>query len=191
MMSNGGPDSSELSPIALLLIPKDYPKSYRGLVPGTKKFAHAEDYRNDSCPVKPEAFLYKSGDGHNRILVRLSFRITPDGCPDVRYTSATFILDTGCCHDLEVCDELSALLTHRWRKDSIVDYVKVQIEDEVHICHIKSDLPPSHQPTNVMGLPFFFALGIQFRAARFYNLIGDDVGIIRDVVTWTKKVTHL
>eukprot|EP01031_Cornospumella_fuschlensis_P026708 gene26708-32274_t len=146
-------DSAEISPTALLLMPKDYPKAFRGYAPGTKKYAHPDDYKEDNVPVKPEIFLYKSGDGHNRIFMRVSSRTTPDGDENVKFTSATFILDTRCCHDLEVCEDLGRLLTHRWKKDSVHDYIKIQIENDTHMCYIKSDLPEGHKLANVMGLP--------------------------------------
>lgn len=37
----------------------------------------------------------------------------------------------------------------------------------------------------------FFALGLQFHAARFNKLVGDKDGVVRDVCTWTKKVDFL
>eukprot|EP01031_Cornospumella_fuschlensis_P037420 gene37420-45441_t len=151
-----------------LLMPEDYPKAFRGYAPGTKKYAHPDDYKEDNAPVKPENFLYKSGDGYNRkFFIRVSFRTTPDGDENVKFTSATF-LDTGCCHDLEVCEDLGQLLTHRWKKDSVHDYIMIEIENDTHMCYIKSNSPEGHKPVNVMGLPLFFALGLQFHQ-QFYS----------------------
>lgn len=176
-------NSTLISPLAAVIKPKDYPALFRG------KFAHPDDYKIDSKPVSPEIFLYKSGEGHNRLFVRASVRTSKDGVFPESFTAATFLVDTGFPSDLLVCNALAWLMRHRVNKDANHDYIKVKIGDEEHSCDIKIGAE-EHQQVNVMGLPWLFALGLQFKPAMFRSLVPDDNGIVQDVVVSAKKFSH-
>eukprot|EP01032_Pedospumella_encystans_P024490 gene24490-27698_t len=151
------------SPTAIMLIPEDYPPSFRGKENG-KVYAHKDDYVVTRDVIKPEVFLYRGSDGtKDRLFFRTSIKLNSDPA-DLTFTSATFLFDTGCCPHLNVSEDLKKLLKGRIKKDDGREfYVSSYVDGVKHQCIVKSDLPDQHKPANVMGLPMFFALGIAFR----------------------------
>jgi len=167
-----------------MLLPVDYPKPFRGLIPGSKLYAHPDDYKIDGKPMKPELFLYRNDDLRTRLFLRTSIKLSEDA-DDESYTSATFLFDTGCCPHIMLSEYLQDLLAKRVKTDTFPgDYMKIKIGQNYHNCQVRSDLPDIHKPANVLGLPMFFSLGIKFKGAHINAFSLDADRIAHDVATF-------
>lgn len=151
---------------------------FRGESPGTKKYAHPDDYKIDTQPIKPEVFLYKP-DARNRIFLRTSFKLT-----ESTYTAATFLLDTGCTSHLNICSDLKNILEPRVKIGDSGDYIEANVNNEKAFLTIDCDLPDVHKPANVIGLPMFFYLGLSFKQQRIGTFKFDKDRIARDACTF-------
>jgi hypothetical protein len=162
----------------------DYPWSFRGKLPHSKRFAHPDDYKIDKQAIKPQFFLYKGEKGRNRMFIRTSFLLhEKTEKEDAKFTAATFLLDSGCCPHFNMCEELHSMLQHRIVKDSApFDYIKIHIGGKDHDCEVCRDLPDIHEPANVIGLPMFFSLGMQFQATHINKLTTDVERVVSHVV---------
>jgi hypothetical protein len=129
--------------------------------------------------------LYRGSDGvRSRLFIRTSIKLSNEPS-DHRYTTATFLLDTGCCPHLNISIELKQLLKDRIKKnDGREFYIPTLIDDLEHQCIVKSDLPGQPKSANVMGLPMLFAPGIAFRKGRFFSFPMDDEDVVYDVATF-------
>lgn len=188
------------SPAATIVSKEDYPKLFRGLLPGTRPFAHPNDYEIDNKPVKPEIFLYRTGI-RSRLFLRASIKIDEN-----LFTSATFLLDSGYCLHLSICEDLKKLIKTRIQKSEIGhSYIStnaffirnggeeqeeggVEEDKKADCCMVKyGDFEHIKQPVNVMGLPMLFLLGMQFVSQPVHTFQFDDnqeEGIARHVVTF-------
>ena len=176
------PQSIQESPAAIMLCELDYPRNFRGHGVNTHKYAHPDDYKVTDSPIKPYAFLYKGERGRNRIFVRTSLKLDVSE-DNSKFTSATFLLDTGCCPHFNICDVLFEMIKPRVVKDSSpFDYMAVNINGQKHLCEICHDLPDIHKPTNCMGVPMFFALGLKFHPGMFSALKTNDDRIVEGTV---------
>lgn len=172
------------SPIAIQLMPEDYPLSFRGRG-GGKSYAYKDDYMRATSPIKPYVFLYRGSDGtRGRLFLRTSIKLRSDP-HDNSFTTATFLLDTGCCPHINLSPQLRDLLKYRIKKDNGREfYISSKVNDSEHRCIVKSDLPNQRQPANVMGLPMFFALGIAFRKGHMFSYELDDQNVAHDVASF-------
>lgn len=170
------------SPTATLLTPEDYPLSFRDK---KKPYAHKNDYQIDDAPITPTVFLYRGSYGTRcRLFFRTSIKLTSNPA-DHRFTAATFLLDTGCCPHLNLSVQLQNLLEgHIQKNDGREFYISTLVDDVLHNCVVKYDLPTQHTSINVMGLPMFFALGIAFRKGRIFALELDDEDTSHKVATF-------
>lgn len=183
--------SLEESPTAILLIPEDYPRSFRG-DDGGKRYAHKDDYKVTTTPIKPHVFLYRgSGGSRVRLFFRTSIKLNNDPS-NLTFTTATFILDTGCCPHMNLSDELTELLADRIIEDDGREfYISTHIKEVKHQCIVKSDLPDQHKTANVMGLPMFFALGIAFPEGSLFSLKIDKEKVAYDAATISSGFEYL
>lgn len=167
------------SPAAKMLLPIDYPTSYRTEQSGGRKCALPTDYKIDAEPIKPEVFLYKGNNSRNRLFFRTSFQL-----PSGTFTAATFLLDAGLCSHFQLCDELYELLINNVRviQGGPTDYLKTTINGIEHNCLVQNDLPHRHKPANVIGVPMFFALGLRFAAVDIAKVRMDGERVVRDFV---------
>ncbi|KAI9103800.1 hypothetical protein DFS34DRAFT_605888 [Phlyctochytrium arcticum] len=169
-------DESEPPSLTILLIPEDYPKAFRTQ---GKLYAHPDDYEIDNKPISPDLFLYKVGT-RVRIFLRLSLAL--DGTAETKYTTGTFLLDTGACPHFYLSVRLWHLLKPRiQRQDVGDDYIVVKANGEDCKCVVKRDLPDAHQPANVMGLPMLFLLGLQLVQKRLSVLTFDEEDVAREI----------
>jgi hypothetical protein len=160
-----------------LLIPEDYPLSFRN---PDKLYAHPRDYLEESSPIAPQVFLYKKGP-RSRIFLRISVRLEEEG---PKWTTATFLLDTGACAHFYFCPRLVQLLKKRmYMEGGADDFIKVKMGDKVFNCNVKEDLPSAHQPANVMGLPMLFMLGLKLKQERISRFTFNEEGVATDIGT--------
>ncbi|KAJ3048658.1 hypothetical protein HK097_010324 [Rhizophlyctis rosea] len=151
-----GDEDDALSPV-MLLTEKDYPVLYRT---SPKRFAHPQDYEISDAPIEAEIF-YFSQRGHNRLLARLPFHI-----PNNKYSSATFVLDTGAPAHLYLNDTVVSLLGNRVETDDAgTNFIRVDTHAGNRRFVIK-DVPTNHLPANIIGLPALLRMG--------FRLTGDD-----------------
>jgi len=154
---------------ALLLFPEDYPPSFRS---PAKLYAHPDDYMVSDGAISPYVFLYRDGT-RVRLFYRTSLR-TNDG----KFTTATFLLDTGGCPALYLSPTLQTLLRDRIEVDDLgTRWIRTNIGGEDVRLLVRFDLPSEHRPANVMGLPMFFLLGLTFPQVRINTLVFDEEGV--------------
>jgi hypothetical protein len=152
---------------------------FHGESPGSKKYAHPNDYKIDSQPIKPKIFIYKP-DARNRIFFRTSFKLT-----ESTYTAATFILDTGCTSHFNICQDLKTILESRIKISDSVDYIEANVNNDKAFLTVDYNLLEVEKPVNVIGLPMFFYLGISFKQQRIGTFQFDSrERIARDVCTF-------
>jgi hypothetical protein len=167
------------SPAAMILLPVDYPLSYRGESPGSKLYALPTDYKVDDQAIQPEVFLFKGNNSRNRLFFRTSFRLS-----ETKFTAATFLLDAGLCSHFQFSDDLYNLMVdyNRVIQGGPTDYMEVNINGVKHQCLVQNDLPHVHKPANVIGLPMFFALGLKFDALNINVAAMDKERVVRNHV---------
>jgi hypothetical protein len=167
------------SPAAMMLLPVDYPVSFRGGSPGGKFYALPTDYHIDDQPIQPEVFLFKGNNSRNRLLFRTSFWLS-----ETKFTAATFLLDAGFCTHFQFSDDLYDLMVKYKRvvQGGPTDYMMVNIHGVQHDCLVQNDLPHIHKPVNVIGLPMFFTLGLKFDAVNINNVPMDKERVVRNNV---------
>ena len=170
------------SPTAKLLIPEDYPISFRD---PNHMYAHPDDYKNDTSPIKPSVFLYRGSMGaRERMFIRTSIKLSNDST-DQRFTAATFLFDTGCCPHLNLSSRLQNLLQGRIKKDEGREFfISTTVDDVQHKCITKTDMPIQQAQVNVMGLPMFFALGLSFRKGKVFSFELNQDDIAHDIATF-------
>ena len=163
------------------LVAEDFPKLFRGLENKEQIYAHPDDYKYTNEPIIPQIFLYKAGV-RIKIFMRVSFQIAKD-----RYISATFVCDTSCIAHFLISDKLKLFLKERIHKSDVgPDYLKTNLNGENVECVVKDDVPKSHQPANIIGLPMFFLLGIQFPKQRLSTFNYDEQDVAYDVASFTE-----
>lgn len=130
-------------------------------------YAHPDEYKIDTSPIKPSVFLYRGCMGaRERMFIRTSIKLCNDST-DQRFTAATFLFDTGCCPHLNLSSRLQNLLQCRIKKDEGRElFISTTVDDVQHKCITKSDMQVQ---VNVMGLPMFFALGLSFHKGKVFS----------------------
>mmetsp|Transcript_126150 Transcript_126150/g.247317 ORF Transcript_126150/g.247317 Transcript_126150/m.247317 type:complete len:174 (-) Transcript_126150:347-868(-) len=165
-----------------MLQPLDYPASYRGRQPGSKKYAHPDDYKQSHQPIKPEVFLYKGAGGRGRLFLRTSIRLNKASDPVPIFTNATFFVDTGACPELTLCEELYDMLRPRIVQKFKYDCMLTKIGNKNYEFTVSTALDDGHKPANLLGLPAFFAMGFKFKACGLDDLPQDDERVVHNVV---------
>lgn len=155
-----------------------YPASFRGS-DGGKLYAHKDDYKITSSPIKPEVFLYLGKKG-SRLFCRSSFKLS-NGINDNRYTSATFLLDSSTSHHFDVCPELHKLLRDRICSDELGRFIATEIGGVKHRCIVRQE-----HPLNIMGLPMFLAMSLSFNKGPLSNLVLDKEFVAHDAASFTE-----
>eukprot|EP01031_Cornospumella_fuschlensis_P024681 gene24681-29824_t len=178
------PDLYEQSPVSVLLVPEDFPATFRGIVPGTVLYAHPDDYKVDTTPVKPSIFVYKDG-ARTRLFMRASTRIS-----DTSFTAATYVFDTGCSVPMQISALLRKRIATRILRSDGPDYLKTGLVGGNTSITLHYDLPRLHQPANFMGLPMFFLLKIAFKHTQMGRLEYDEEGVARDVCTFDENFKY-
>ena len=135
-------------------------------------YAHPDDYKKDSKPIEPTIFLYKP-DARVRLFLRTSFQLT-----ETTFTAATFLVDTGCCSYLNICEDLKKILRPRIKRADTGNYLETVVNGNKGFITLDSDLPDI---ANVIGLPMFFYLGISFNNQRIGNFDYDEDDIAYNV----------
>jgi len=166
----------------ILMQPLDYPENFRGHEPGTKLYAHPDDYQKETKPITPEFFLFRGPNGRGRLFLRASFKISKETKPSM-FTSATFFVDSGACPELTVCEDLYKLLEPRIVQHFRYDFIHTEINGKKLKFQVSTSLDAKHKPANLMGLPVFFALGLKFHTAAVDELEHDKLRIVRDIGT--------
>lgn len=167
----------------LLLFPEDYPPIFRN---AEKLYAHPDDYNVIDNPITPYTFAYRQGT-RLRLFLRTSLSI-----PSGKFTTATFLLDTGCCPHLYVSDTLKSLLADRIQEDDLgTQFMTLKFNEEKHRLLTKVDLPSEHKSVNVIGLPMFFLLGFKFHEGNVRSFDTDVDGVIRGVLQFREGYTYL
>jgi hypothetical protein len=173
-----------VSPTKILLTPHDYPKSYRGTLPGTTPYANHKDYQTDPEPIAPELFLFKDG-ARTRLFFRASLKLSTG-----TFTAATFLVDSGCCSHFNICDELRLKLQGRIHKSDIgSDNITTQIGGLKADCSVNYSL--AHKPANIIGLPMLLLLGLQFNHSRMVNLTYDEENVARDFSSFSNPFGYI
>lgn len=133
-----------------------------------------------------------------RLFARMSVQLAAN-----QFTSATFLLDTGCCVHLNVCRELKQLMASRLTcSDLGPQYLTMSVQGQRSQCTVVSAEEDSimsssahHQQqtvaANVMGLPMLLLLGIRFQQQSIGALKCDDLGIVRDAVTMHAAIKYI
>lgn len=171
------PGNMEDSAVSILLIPEDYPASFRGLKEGTVLYAHPDDYKSDVEPIKPYVFLYKAG-ARQQLFLRASTKVD-----DKKYTTATYMFDTGCSVPLQISENLNNKIRGRILKSDSADYIKSTMANRENNLTVHYDLPKVHKPANIAGLPLFFLLNVTFKHESVGRLENDEEGVSRDACT--------
>jgi hypothetical protein len=100
------------------------------------------------------------------------------------FISATFLMDTGCCSHLMVSPILMALIKPRLIKNEVGnDHIVTQVNNKSVICVVSPMEDERHQPANLIGLPLFFLMGIQFTEQKVSSFEYDKDDIAHEVVT--------
>lgn len=171
-----------VSPAAKTITLQDYPKSFRGDEPGTHPCAHPNDYKVDRSPIVPYAFFYRNGS-KRRIFLRTSLALGAN-----KFTTATFLLDTGFCFDLIVSKTLKSMLSHRLMVSEFGGtYLELTMRDK-QVAACVDDVPWSppdvpSDPVNVLGLQTFFLLGIKFEQGRSSSFSYNEDDTVDGIIT--------
>lgn len=146
---------------------RDVPPSFRGnYVLGLFSYAHPDDYKIVQEPIRPDLFLYKIGT-RNRLFLRISIRLE-----ERKFMSATFFLDSACCSYMRVQGDLLVRMKSRLQKSDISDdYMEVSWGTTEKA---KCTVLEHYTNLNVMGLPMFFLLGLEFPMSKITSLNYDE-----------------
>lgn len=131
-----------------------------------------------SCaePTTFEVLLYKSGARCNLFLTA-SFRLAENS-----FITATFLMDTRCSHHFVVGPTLMALLRSRLvRNDVGHDYIETTVNGIRVKCAV-APAPNDDDDVNLVGLPLFFLLGLEFEQDALSHFCFDKDNIARNVV---------
>jgi hypothetical protein len=149
---------------------------------GTVQYAHPDDYKFDSHPIKPNVFIYKAG-GRQRLFLRASTKLD-----STTFTTATYLFDTSCSVPLQISEYLNKKIRGRILKSDSADYIEFTMTNRVNNLTVHYNLPNVHKPANFAGLPLFFLLGVRFKHEGVGGLEYDEDGLSHNV--W-KVVSHL
>jgi hypothetical protein len=176
--ASGIVDVEDSSKSAILLCPCDYPKNFRGESNPAKLYAHPDDFEKCTEPIAPEVFLYKAG-AISRLFMRISIKLAENS-----FTSATFLMDTGCCSHFMISPTLMSLLKPRLIMNEIgCDHIVSTLHGKEVKCVIVPMEDERHHPANVIGLPIFFLLGIQFTQGKVSSFEYNTDNIARGIVS--------
>lgn len=169
---------ADKSPGSIMLIPEDFPPSFRR----HDGCAHKDDYNITTTPIKPEIFLYRGSNGsRDRLFFRTSIKLS-NNPSDQRFTSATFIFDPACFPHFNLSDDLKNLLKDRInREEGREFFISTTIDEEKHLCIVKNDLPHHQKSVNVMGLPILFAMGVTFKKGQIWGFPLDEEDVAHEI----------
>ncbi|KAI9103127.1 hypothetical protein DFS34DRAFT_646511 [Phlyctochytrium arcticum] len=174
VMDVGIVTASGMNP-AILLSRLDYPEEY--LTPG-KMFAHPNDYEITTEPIEPDVFYY-ARYSHRRIFARLPVALGND-----KWTSATFIVDTGAGGWFYLSEPLLNILDDYQRvKDDDLGGIFIEVDiggtGTPQKCPC-DEVPRQYIQGNIIGLPVLLMAGFSIKKTPKCEL--DDKFIARGVV---------
>ena len=151
-------EESNLYPEDLLLCDYDYPEDYVNM-------HHKEDYIVSSNINKQFIVHKTSSNTHYRLLARISWHLKED-----KYTTMSFICDTGAPKHLYLCKDAIDLLKsyNLILIDDIGDpYLKIKINDETKVSVRFEETPRIHKNANIIGLRVLLKLGLNISENKF------------------------
>ena len=124
---------------------------------------HPDDYTISYTPIKE--FIYHNKLKHNRLLLRISFKIEED-----EYVPITLVCDTGLPGSLYLCDKTRELLNDRIKIDKDFDIEYITVND--YKCNdgkklVLNENPDSEQNVNFLGLNALNYYGLSVRNQMF------------------------
>ncbi len=161
----------------------DYPNSFiHNDSPGSLTFGHASDLKVNcgGSPITPDLFLFS---GRNRLFLHASIKIEGN-----RFTNATFLLDSTCTSHFVFSKELQKILKPRITRcdeDLPFAYISTMIGDTTYNCYLDEKSGRTSHGTNLIGLPMFSLLGLQFKQCRPHSLRHENGKVTREAATIT------
>ncbi len=133
------------------LLPEDFPWQ--------KQEPHPDDYSISSSPIEPQLVYHQYRGRHNRLWLRLSWRLAAE-----KFAAMSFILDTGAPRHLYLSNKALQVLEEAQltcvSDDLDIAYVYVLGRK----CLVEA-APQAQQPANIIGLEMLKRLGVQLHDA--------------------------
>jgi len=135
----------------IMLQDADFPLYFKNKV-------HPDDYKVFNQPITK--LIYHLRTNHNRLILRLSFKISEN-----EFVPVTFICDTGAPSFIYINERTRSLIEHSIMRDDMENEFIVIGEDKKRIPLGSS--PSNHPDVNIIGIRLLSYLGLFLEDDRF------------------------